>query len=279
MQICVFGLGEAGSLIAAELAASGSTVVAFDPADVPTPVGVQRVPHPALAVRKAEVVLALTAAADARLAIVQAADAIPSDAIYADFSTGSPELKSELASIAQSKGFEFADVALVAMVPGNGVATAALASGIGAPRFASVFNSVGGKVEAIDGPAGTAARRKLLRSVAMKGFAAVAQEALSAASAASDANWLADNLMAELTSADGPWLQRLLDGTPIHAKRRLAEMEAATDLLAGLGKPTVMTKGTVESLRAVVADPATAVTFAPIEPPADATNGSSPQEV
>ncbi len=261
MQICVFGLGEAGSLIAAELAASGSTVVAFDPADVSTPSGVQRVPHPALAVRRAELVLAFTAAADARLAIVQAADAVRSDAIYADFSTASPERKAELAAIAAGKGFEFVDVALVGIVPGNGMATRALVSGTGAERFANIFNSVGGRVEAVGAEAGSAARRKLLRSVAMKGFAAVAQEAMAAADAAGELQWLVDNLSTEIDTADRGWLQRLVDGTPRHAVRRLAEMQAASQLLVDLGQPTTMTDGTVNSLQAIAADPDSAVDF------------------
>ncbi len=247
-------------MIAAELAASGSTVVAFDPADVSTPAGVQRVPHPALAVRRAELVLALTAAADSRLAIIQASDAVSEDAVYADFSTASPEMKAELASVAQAKGFDFVDVALVGMVPGNGVTTRALASGTGAKRFAEAFNAVGGSVEPIDAPAGHAARRKLLRSVAMKGFAAVAQEALAAADAVGDIQWLADNLSSEIETADRAWLQRLVDGTPRHAIRRLAEMESAFELLEDLGQPTTMTSGTVKSLRAIAEEPDMAAT-------------------
>lgn len=281
MQICVFGLGEAGSLIAAELAASGSTVVAFDPADVATPAAVQRVPHPALAVRRAELVLALTAAADARMAIVQAADAIPADAIYADFSTAAPSTKAELAAVAEAKGFEFTDVALVGMVPGNGVATRALSSGAGAERFANVFNSVGGRVEPVDGPAGSAARRKLLRSVAMKGFAAVAQEALAAAEAADDLPWLFDHLGVELASADQAWLHRLVEGTPRHAKRRLAEMEAARAMVVDLGQPTTMTNATVDSLASIAEDPVRAVRLpAPEVDPlnAQSTDGASTGE-
>lgn len=259
MKVCVFGLGEAGSIIAAELVAAGSTVTAYDPAQVPTPPGVQRVPHPALAVRRAELILALTAAADAKLAIVQAADAIAQGTIYADFSTASPQVKADLASVALSRGFGFADVALVSMVPGNGLATKALSSGPAARDFAAVFNSLGGRVEVTDGVAGSAAQRKLLRSIAIKGFAAVAQEAFAAAEAMGDVPWLYDNLANEIASADGSWLQRLVAGTPRHATRRLAEMEAAQLMADQAGAPTTMTTGTIESLRAIAADPTTGV--------------------
>jgi 3-hydroxyisobutyrate dehydrogenase-like beta-hydroxyacid dehydrogenase len=50
LKIAVFGLGEAGSLIARDLAYAGVQVMAYDPADVVTPDGVRRVHHPGEAV-------------------------------------------------------------------------------------------------------------------------------------------------------------------------------------------------------------------------------------
>ena len=46
MNIGIFGLGEAGSLIATDLAAAGVEILAYDPADVATPSGVIRVNKP-----------------------------------------------------------------------------------------------------------------------------------------------------------------------------------------------------------------------------------------
>ncbi|HET6951830.1 MAG TPA: hypothetical protein VFI47_15725, partial [Acidimicrobiales bacterium] len=54
---CVFGLGEAGSLIAGDLADAGVEVHGYDPADVATPPGVVRHPEPGAAVARADVVL------------------------------------------------------------------------------------------------------------------------------------------------------------------------------------------------------------------------------
>ena len=86
MRFTVFGLGEAGSLIAADLAAAGEEVRGFDPADVTTPAGRRPLRRSsARAVAEAAVVLALTASADAPTALCQALDEIPESAIYADF--------------------------------------------------------------------------------------------------------------------------------------------------------------------------------------------------
>ena len=147
MRICIFGLGEAGSLFATDLADAGAEVIGFDPAEVGTPPGVKRALHPALAVRNAELILSLTSEADSKLAMLQAIEAIAGDALYADLATSSPTVKLDLEAMAERKGFAFTDVALLATVPGHGVATPSLASGPGAHRYAEMITPCGGYVE------------------------------------------------------------------------------------------------------------------------------------
>ena len=251
-HIGLFGLGEAGSLIAADLVAAGARVTAYDPADVSTPDGVIRCKTPSPAVADADVVIGLTAAADARDALEQALDDIPQNALYADFSTSAASLKRELAAIAEARHLDFVDVALLAVVPGNGLRTKALASGKGADRFRGIFRQLGMPVDALGGQAGDAATRKLLRSVFMKGLAAVMIEALQAAEKADLADWLWDNLTTEIALADENLVRRLVAGTVPHAQRRLHEMEASVQLLQDLGVEPLMTRGTVENLRRVL---------------------------
>lgn len=251
-HICVFGLGEAGSLISADLVAAGAQVTAFDPAEVPTPDGVERFVHPALAVHGADLVLGVTAAADAELALLQSLEAVASDAAYADLSTASPELKQELAGYAAGRDLPFADVALMSMVPGNGLATPSLVAGTAAFHYCAIINSLGGQAQTIDGPPGAASAKKLLRSVMMKGTAAVLIEAVRAGAAADDLEWLWVNLADELSSADEPWMRRLVAGSKNHARRRTGEMEAALAMLDGLGVPSIMTAATIESLTELV---------------------------
>jgi 3-hydroxyisobutyrate dehydrogenase-like beta-hydroxyacid dehydrogenase len=252
MNVCVFGLGEAGSLLAADLASAGCSVAAYDPAEVPTPEGVDRFVHPALAVRRAELVMAVTGGAEAELALLQALDAIDRHALYADLSTSSPGMKQTLASYADHRELDFADVALLAMVPGAGLATPSIASGPGAARYAEALSTVGVEVATVDGPAGAAATKKLLRSVMMKGTAAVIIEAVRAGAAADDLAWLWRNLVGEIDGADEAWMRRLVNGSKIHARRRTDEMEAAVAMLEELDTPSSMTQATVESLRGLI---------------------------
>jgi len=248
MRICVFGLGEAGSLFATELAAGGAEVVGFDPADVATPVGVKRAAHPALAVRDAELVLGVTSENDSRLAMLQAIEAIRPESLYADLATSSPQVKLELEAMASRKGFEFADVALLAMVPAHGLATPSLASGPGAHQYADIINGYGGYVEPLSASTGVAAGRKLLRSVMMKGFSAVIVETVEAGAAADDLVWLWRNLTQEIERADEDWLRRMFLSAKTHAERRHHEMVSAAAMLQALGVEPGMTSATARSL-------------------------------
>lgn len=250
MRVAVFGLGEAGSLIAADLATAGAVVRGYDPADVGTPAGVVRCGEPADAVRDADLVLACVAAADASRAATQALDAIPDGAIYADLGTGSADLKRDLADLV-GRSRPFADVALMTVVPGNGMATPSLASGPGASPYADLLAPLGAVVEVVDGEPGVAATRKLLRSVVTKGLAALIIEALRGAEAAGETEWVWGNIVDQLTVTDETFVRRLVEGTGIHHQRRLHEMEASRDLLAALGVDPVMTRSTAEHLSLV----------------------------
>ena len=254
LTIGFFGLGEAGSLISADLVAAGATVTGYDPAPRPTPAGVRRAADPRAALEGAQLVMAVTAAADAMGALTQALDAIPAGAVYADLSTASPVRKRELAAVAEARSLAFVDVALMAMVPGNGLFTIALASGPGADRYAALLAPVGVPVEPIGDEPGRAATRKLLRSVVMKGLPALIIESMRAAEAAGLAEVTWDNLIGQINAADAEFMRTLVEGTATHSVRRLAEMEAATELLESLGTDPLMTSATVESLRRMPAE-------------------------
>lgn len=249
MKIGIFGLGEAGSLVSADLAAAGVETTGYDPAEVGTPEGVVRVADPAAAVVGADVVIALTAGEDAITAIRQALEQIPVSALYADFSTNTAVAKKAMAEIAAGHGMAFVDVALMGTVPGRGLRTPALAAGNGAGRFVETFSKLGMPVSQVSGEAGDAATRKLLRSVMMKGLAGTVIEAMRGAELAGCSDWLWNNLADEITRADAGLLSRLVRGTKIHAKRRLHEMQASAALLEDLGVDPVMTRATVENLR------------------------------
>jgi 3-hydroxyisobutyrate dehydrogenase-like beta-hydroxyacid dehydrogenase len=249
MKVAVLGLGEAGSLIAADLARSGDEVHAHDPAVAQAPEGVTLHLEAATTVGGCELVLAVTAGGAAKEALTGVIDSLENDPVYADLSTGAPALKIDLARKVAARGVLFADVALMAPVPGRGLATPALASGTGAERYADLINERGGKVEVVGALAGEAAARKLLRSIVMKGVAAVLIESMDAADEAGKTEWFWGHIVEALAGLDEPMLRRLVFDTAPHARRRIDEMEAARDLLVDLGISPTMTTATVAHLR------------------------------
>ena len=141
------------------------------------------------AVRGAELVLSLTTAAAARAAATAAAPALQPGAVYADLNTGSAQLKRDVAATVEDAGALFADVAVMAPVPGRGLRTPLLASGSGAERLAELLAAARRARRGAGAEPGTAAARKLLRSVFMKGLAAALLEGAAAARAAGCEDW------------------------------------------------------------------------------------------
>jgi 3-hydroxyisobutyrate dehydrogenase-like beta-hydroxyacid dehydrogenase len=227
MEVAVLGLGEAGSLIAADLVAAGCSVRAWDPARQLA--GIPNAESDLEAVSGADVVLSMTTAAFALEAAKHVADELGSGALYADLNTSAPQLKRELAA---ALPVPFADVALIGIVPNFGLSLPALASGAGALRFAELFRPLGMPVEVVGGEPGDAAGLKLLRSVFMKGIAAAAIEALEAAKVAGVENRVRNDITSVLGE---PLLDRLLFGSRTHAARRVDEMNAAAAYVAELG--------------------------------------------
>ena len=123
--------------------------------------------------------------------------------------------------------------------------TPLLASGPGARELARMLHPFGVPIETIDADAGAAARLKLLRSVFMKGLAAVVIEALGAAQSAGAEPWLRSQIAAELGPAGDAHVPRLLAGTYAHTERREHEVRDALAALEAAGQPSDMTRGTL----------------------------------
>jgi 3-hydroxyisobutyrate dehydrogenase-like beta-hydroxyacid dehydrogenase len=279
LTVAVLGLGEAGGTIARDLAAAGVAVRGYDPA-VPAPPGVTAAVSDADACQGADLVLSLTTANEAERALEQALPGLagtggpggpggsgpsgpsgpggtnpqPGRTVYADANTASAGLKQGLAVTADEAGVPFADIALMAPVPGRGLHTPMVVSGPAAEDVARLLGACGATVSVLPGPAGAAATRKLLRSVFYKGMAAAAIEALHAARAAGCEDWLREHIAAELAAADGGTLARLEQGSYQHARQRPAQ-RALGSAAGDPGQPAVaestghgrLTEGTVRT--------------------------------
>jgi 3-hydroxyisobutyrate dehydrogenase-like beta-hydroxyacid dehydrogenase len=237
--IAVLGFGEAGALLAADLVAAGAAVRGFDPKVAP-PSGVTGAGSDAAAVAGAGLVLSVNSAGDAVPALEASLAALDPGAVWADLNTAAPSVKRRLAEIGRDHGVRVADIAMMAPVPGRGLRIPMLASGDAAEDAAATLRGFGADIEVLDGPAGLAASRKLLRSVFYKGLAASVVEALEAARAAGLEDWLAGHIAEELANQDASTLARIVMGTRQHAAHRGHEMTAAAEMLTGLGVAPIM---------------------------------------
>lgn len=229
MKIAVLGLGEAGARFARDLLELGEQVAGWDPAPGRSLPGVSAASD-GEAAEGAGLVLGISSASVAVASATSVAPHLGAGAVFADCNTGSPGLKRAVAGALEGSGALFADVALMAPVGRAGLRTPCLVSGPGAARFAEMMTAYGTPVEVVDERPGSAAARKLLRSVFMKGLAAAVVEALASAEHLGLRDWLADDIAGELERADRGLLDRLVEGSRRHARRRIEEMEAAAAL-------------------------------------------------
>ena len=255
LTVAVLGLGEAGSIIAADLSAAGAVVRGFDPRVPADRLGIIECDGDADACRGADVILSLTTAHEALDALKASLPGLSHAAIYADLNTSSSSLKGALSSMAAGAGIaRFADVALMAPVPGKGLRTPMLVSGPAAADYARLLGGLGAPVEVLAGPPGAAADRKLVRSVFFKGLAAAVTESLRAARAAGCEDWIRDNIAAELAAASETTVDRLERGSIQHARRRAEEMADAAGLLRELGIPPRIAVASEEWLRQLLSE-------------------------
>lgn len=245
MHAAILGLGEAGATFAGAFADSGWTVSGFDPAPVETPAGVVRAASAAEAVADAHLVMSLTAARFAVGIAHEVAGAVPGTAVYIDLNAASPETKRRVAG-AFGSGALVVDGAVLGSVQKFGAALPILLSGPGAERAAEHLRSVGASPEVLDGEAGAASRRKLLRSTFVKGLAALIAETMDIAESAGDAAWIRAQAAEWLTDGTET-IDRLSRSTKTHALRRSHELADSLAVARELGQPALTARGAYEA--------------------------------
>jgi 3-hydroxyisobutyrate dehydrogenase-like beta-hydroxyacid dehydrogenase len=272
MRVAVLGLGEAGSIYAADLARRGLTVSAFDPVARSLPPGIKPAAEIAGAVRGAAVVLSLVGGQAAEAALEEALAAMEPAAVFADMNTAGPAQKQLLAKRADGKGILFADVAILAPVPRARIETPLVVSGSGARELLRFLSELQIPAACVGDEAGTAAGLKLLRSVFMKGLAATILESVTAARAMGAEEWIINQIASELGPCGPALVARILEGTPVHAFRRGVEMGEARLFLESLGTPHPMTDGAIEWLHSLSpSDPSVSELEQPDPSPSDPT--------
>ena len=202
------------------------------------------------AVHDADIVVAAVPTSEAGRVADACRVVIPAGALYIDPAPTAPLEKEELASRFADAGADYVDAAVLGTVETDGSRVPILASGPGARRFAEIGGQLGLTVSTLEGPAGSATRVKLLRSVFMKGRDALILEMLLAAHRHDLETAVLDSIQGAGETVPFPDLaRRVLGSLALYAERRADELGASAELLAAAGVDPLVTKAARERLR------------------------------
>ena len=194
MQITLIGYGEVGRILAEDLRARGTTVVAFDIqlAGAASPAcdamreharrhGVALVDSHAAAVRRSKLVVSAVTASQA-VAVGQAcASGLERGSFFLDFNSASPGAKIRAASCVNGAGGRYVEGAVMTSVPPYRIKVPLLLGGPDAVALLPLLNDLGFAAKVSSDRLGVASATKMCRSVMIKGLEAMLIEAFTTA--------------------------------------------------------------------------------------------------
>lgn len=263
VRLGFIGFGEAAQRFAADLTAAGLTgIVAYSRAgaraggDDPLRAraiecGVELVSSPREVCERASLVVSLTPGSAALAALRAIRPHLRPEHLYVDASTSSVKDMEKAAALLEGRA-GFVDAAVMDPVPMHGIRVLTVVSGARAEAFRALLEPYGMNLLVVSDKPGAASAMKLIRSVCMKGLAALLIESLEAA----QRYGIADAMMADMVRffeerPFGQIAKRFVCGTAIHAGRRIHESSQSMALFKALGASTVMTRATRTNLQAI----------------------------
>jgi 3-hydroxyisobutyrate dehydrogenase-like beta-hydroxyacid dehydrogenase len=258
-RIAVIGFGEAGTILAADLAAAGCTVatydILFDAAQSRGPMRakaerakVRAADSLADAVQDAQLVISAVTASSSGDVASSAAQTMRAGQVFLDINSCSPAKKQSSAQSLETCGADYVEAAVMAPVPPQRLKVPMLLGGRRASDVAPALTALGMNAKAIADKIGVASAVKMCRSVVIKGIEALAVESMLAARAFG----AEEQVLASLnqTYPGMGWDQALPDylisRVAEHGRRRAAEMREVAHTLRDVGISPLMAAATAE---------------------------------
>jgi 3-hydroxyisobutyrate dehydrogenase-like beta-hydroxyacid dehydrogenase len=258
-RVAIVGFGEAGGIIASDLAAQGVDVSVFDillnakeTRDAMLAKAreskVQAKESLADCLRDAELVISAVTASSSLDVARDAAKTMRSGQIFMDINSVSPETKRADAAHIERSGAHYVESAVMAAVPPERLKVPMLLGGSYAAELAPRLALLGMNATAVSDKIGVASAVKMCRSVMIKGMEALAVECLFAAR-----RYGAEEAVLASLDATYPqmgWRKNLPDylvsRVAEHGRRRAAEMREAAESLRDVGIDPLMAEATAE---------------------------------
>lgn len=171
------------------------------------------------------------------------------DCIYVDVSASTPVVKQNINKNIQEKKAFFVDAAMLGPLPVYKHKVPISASGNGVDRLIALMTPYGMDITKVSENPGDASAIKLVRSIYMKGVAALYLELLEAAHEFNIEELVLDSISETMDSKSfKETMNRLVTGTSIHALRRSIELDGSIQMLEASNLNSVMSKAAKNKL-------------------------------
>jgi 3-hydroxyisobutyrate dehydrogenase-like beta-hydroxyacid dehydrogenase len=256
-KIAMVGFGEAGSILGADLAATGREVVTYDilldaPAfraamlEKASRAGVQTADSFNAAVEDADLIISAVTASSSADVAQSASKALRAGQIFLDINSCSPATKHSNSGTVQGSGADYVEAAVMAPVPPQRLKVPMLLGGRRAAEVAPALTALGMNATFLSDEIGVASAVKMCRSVVIKGLEALAVESMLAARRFGAEKEVLASLQG--TFPQMGWQDKLPDylisRVAEHGRRRAAEMREVAHTLEDVGVAPMMALAT-----------------------------------
>lgn len=257
--MAVIGFGEAGSILAEDLAKLGLDVATYDilldspdtrPALIARARAVRVRPVDSLrqALDGAQLVISAVTASSSAAVAHDAAHSLRAGQWYLDINSVSPATKRSSAQAAEASGADYVEAAVMAAVPPQRLAVPMLLGGKSAHDLGPLLRALGMHVTTVAVEIGTASAIKMCRSILIKGLEALTVECLLAARTFNAEDEVLTSL--DRSFPQMGWTGKLPDylvsRVAEHGRRRAAEMREVAETLRDIGIEPVMASAIAE---------------------------------
>jgi 3-hydroxyisobutyrate dehydrogenase-like beta-hydroxyacid dehydrogenase len=202
--------------------------------------------------KKSDIIIVLTPGKSALPALKKIRKYLRPDHLYVDASSNSAHNMEQAAALIGDSA-KFVDASIMGPVDLMGIKVPFAASGPNAATFRDLMVPYGMVINVVGSNPGDASAMKLIRSVLMKGLAALLLETMEAARRRNILDEVIED--SSVTFNDIPFqkiIRRYIGGTAVHCERRIHEMKECLELLHEMGSSDRNTKNTIAMLREMV---------------------------
>ncbi|MCQ4313921.1 DUF1932 domain-containing protein [Pseudomonas stutzeri] len=263
--IALIGFGEAGGILASDLAAQGVAVQVYDRLlDDPTQrpaletkaanAGVLLCNSAAEAIAGVALVISAVTAGGALDVAKTAARTLQPGQLFMDINSVAPATKQAAAETIDAVGGRYVDAAVMAPVPPKRLQTPILLGGRDAAELSAALNACGFATRVVADEIGVASAIKMCRSVMIKGLEALTTECLRTAQHYGAETEVLASLHKSFPSMgwDAELPHYLISRVAEHGRRRAEEMEEVAETVRAAGIEPQMSQAIVQTQRGLV---------------------------